>query len=141
MDEQGKYLSKSAILMARDIIEEDVEVPEWGGAVRIRSFKVKQQREVRERARQADGTVDEDLAQVHMFIEGVIEPRFDAADAGALQEKSAMPFMRVVARLLEISGVSAEAARLAQRSFPEGSAQEVPVPAGAGARDDGGGAG
>ena len=31
-------LSKTAILAARDLQTEDVEVPEWGGAVRVRSF-------------------------------------------------------------------------------------------------------
>ena len=31
-------LSKTAILAAPDLQTEDVEVPEWGGAVRVRSF-------------------------------------------------------------------------------------------------------
>jgi len=31
-------LSKSTILCANDLQTEDVEVPEWGGAVRVRSF-------------------------------------------------------------------------------------------------------
>ena len=31
-------LSKTAILAAQDLQTEDVEVPEWGGAVRLRSF-------------------------------------------------------------------------------------------------------
>ena len=31
-------LSKTAILAAQDLQTEDVEVPEWGGAVRVRSF-------------------------------------------------------------------------------------------------------
>ena len=31
-------LSKTAILAATDLKSEDVEVPEWGGAVRVRSF-------------------------------------------------------------------------------------------------------
>ena len=31
-------LSKTAILAANDLKSEDVEVPEWGGAVRVRSF-------------------------------------------------------------------------------------------------------
>jgi hypothetical protein len=31
-------LSKTAILTANDLKSEDVEVPEWGGAVRVRSF-------------------------------------------------------------------------------------------------------
>ena len=31
-------LSKTEILTANDLQTEDVEVPEWGGAVRVRSF-------------------------------------------------------------------------------------------------------
>ena len=31
-------LSKTAILCANDLKTEDVDVPEWGGAVRVRSF-------------------------------------------------------------------------------------------------------
>ena len=31
-------LFKTAILAAQDLQTEDVEVPEWGGAVRVRSF-------------------------------------------------------------------------------------------------------
>ena len=31
-------LSKTAILAENDLKSEDIEVPEWGGAVRVRSF-------------------------------------------------------------------------------------------------------
>ena len=31
-------LSKTAILTANDLQTEDIEVPEWGGAVRVRNF-------------------------------------------------------------------------------------------------------
>jgi len=34
----GKYLSKSAILNAQDIVFEDVPVPEWGGVVRVKAL-------------------------------------------------------------------------------------------------------
>jgi hypothetical protein len=44
-------LSKSAILCANDLQTEDVDVPEWGGAVRVRSFTHPVHRHVRAKAK------------------------------------------------------------------------------------------
>lgn len=33
-----QYLSKDAILKAKDVLYEDIEIPEWGGRVRVRGL-------------------------------------------------------------------------------------------------------
>lgn len=42
----GELLTKDAILAAQDIPYEDVEVPEWGGVVRIRGLSAKDRDEL-----------------------------------------------------------------------------------------------
>lgn len=41
----GKYLSREAILNAEDLVTEDVEVPEWGGVVCVKTLRGRQRDE------------------------------------------------------------------------------------------------
>lgn len=115
------YLKVEEILSARDLVEEDVECPEWGGKIRIRGLTVEAQDEYRKRATVKD-EVDQNLAARYLFIASVVRPRFTADRVEQLSKKAAAPFNRVIKRCLVINGLTEEATQEAAKSFPDGSA-------------------
>ncbi len=112
-------LSAEAILAVNDLIEETVEVPEWGGAVRVRAFTKALQQQMREDAR-IGGEVQNDRLEMLMFVYGVIEPQFTPEQCELLRRKNAGALDRVLDRILTISGLKAEAVEVAKRKFPAG---------------------
>lgn len=124
MEDRGRILSVDEILAAPDIEERTVDVPEWGGAVKVRGFTKAQQQQFRKEAT-VNGEVDDDRIEVLMFIHGVTEPQFTADRYEQLRSKSAGAIDKVLAAILEVSGMSARSFREAKRSFREGSEQAV----------------
>ena len=113
-------LTVEAILGAKDLKEEVIEVPEWGGSVRVRSFSKKGQQEVRELATIAD-ELDEQRLEMFMFIKGVVDPEFTDDTYELLREKNAGVIDRILNRIMELSGMSPEALANAERRFPAAS--------------------
>lgn len=125
-----KILTRDEILAAPDIEERTVPVPQWGGAVRIRGLSQKQSRELRAKASRTNQItrqteIDNDLLESLLFVEGVIEPAFTMADYGRLQDKSMAAMSTVLKAIMESSGLSEEAVRLATKSDANGSVAEV----------------
>jgi hypothetical protein len=114
-----KFLSKEEIKEADDTIYEIVAVPEWGGAVKVRSFSKGMQIEIDERATVAEEIVPQKV-QMFAFLEGVVTPEFDLDDQTWLHEKSAAAFDRVVTRIFELSAIGREAAEDAEARFRDG---------------------
>ena len=110
-------LTAEQILGAQDLEEREVEVPEWGGSVKVRAFSKAQQQEMR-RASTVGGEIDAERLEMMMFVYGVIEPQFSADQYGALAQLSAGAIDRVLKVLLEVSGMGAQAVEVAKRKFP-----------------------
>ena len=130
MIQEVKLLSVEDILHASDIREETVEVPEWGGSVRVRSFTKAQAQSIRERATlQRDtrnakaGTLDVSHMELLMFIEGVVEPRFSEGHLITLKGKSAVAIERVNKAIARLSGMDAQAVDQAEARFQEGAGE------------------
>lgn len=116
-----RRLSIEQILTAKDVVEEDIYIPEWGGTLRIRSFTKADQAAYRDDARDPDtGEVDAQAIEMFMFIRGVIDPRFTPAHFDELRKKGAGPIDRVINRLVEISGFGKKAVEAAEKTFSEG---------------------
>lgn len=117
--EAKKLLTVTDILAVNDIVEEDVEVPEWGGAVRIRAFTKARQHQLREMSRDPrTGKLDEHKLEMQLFIHGVIEPKFEPVQATELEQKSAGAIDRILTRIMAISGMTEGAIREAEKSLP-----------------------
>lgn len=115
-----RRLTLQDILEAKDVIEEDLYIPEWNGTLRIRSFTKADQAAYRDAARDPQtGEVDTQEVELQMFIRGVVDPRFNEAHARELAKHGAGPIDRVVQRLVEISGFTKKAEKVAERTFPE----------------------
>jgi hypothetical protein len=114
-----RILSAEDILAADDLTEEIVEIPEWGGAVKVRAFSKAVQQEFREDAR-IDGEIDSNRLEMLMFLHGVVEPRFTADQYELLRRKNAGCIDRVLRVITRVSGLDGGAVEAAQRKFPAG---------------------
>jgi hypothetical protein len=112
-----KILSVEDILTAPDIQEKTVEVPEWGGAVKIRSFTKQRQIQLRSQAVDSKGDVDSERMELLMFIEGVVEPKFSAQHIDLLKGKSATAMDRVLSAILDLGGLTPERQAEMERDF------------------------
>lgn len=110
-------LTVEAILAAKDLKEEIIEIPEWNGAVKIRSFTKKQQQSIREMSTIND-EIDTDRLEMFMFLRGVIEPEFSDDQYELLRDKSAGVIDRILNRVMELSGMTEEAKKAADKKFP-----------------------
>lgn len=133
-------LSAEEIRAAKDIREDIVPVPEWGGAVRIRGLSLKQIAAVatasmRRNQRTGQDDADRELMMMMTLIEGIIEPKFTMADVPWLQEKSAVACTKVV-QAINALGPTEDAISEAVKSHAEELNGSVPVLASQGTQDD-----
>jgi hypothetical protein len=138
-----RILTKDDIWAAKDIEERTVNVPPWGGAVRIRTFSKLQADDMRKRAMVKDRFGKEvtspDNLEALLFCEGVIEPHFDVEEYGEIEKKSAVAVALILRAIMDASGLTdlavSEADKSA-RSRPDAALRVLP---GARAKDDTGG--
>lgn len=133
--EQGKrYLTVAEIVAAADLTEEDVDVPEWGGPIRVRALSLGQVQDVQQECvrRDKDGQpvagpdgqpiLDERAMTAALLREGVVEPALTGEDADRLRGKSAAALTRVMEAITRVAGGDA-LADAAARSFRAGGEQ------------------
>ena len=93
------YLSREAILAADDLPVEEVEVPEWGGTVRLRAPDAYTWAQMNERLRDA-GTVDVRLiALASILVDEHHQPMFSLDEISELAKKN----FQVIRRLSDIA--------------------------------------
>lgn len=117
----SKYLSRAAILAHEDLAIEDVDVPEWGGTVRVRAMTAAE-RDAWEVSllgpEDSDGERKQsfDNIRAKLIARTVVDDQgnrlFTDADVAALGKKSAVPLVRlytVATRLSRIRKQDVEA--------------------------------
>lgn len=112
-----RILSADEILSCSDLVDEVVDVPEWGGAVKVRSFSKAVQQDV-VKVSQVAGELDNDRFAMEMFIHGVIEPRFTEDQYELLRAKASSAINRVINVIMRLSGLNEEAVDTAKEKFP-----------------------
>ena len=106
-------LSKTAILAAQDLQTEDVEVPEWGGAVRVRSFTGRERDAFEASMVRGDGRDRKvDLTNMRARLVGLTvidesgQRLFTDEEADLLGAKSGAALDRVFAIAQKLNGLS-----------------------------------
>ena len=108
----SKFLSRDNILNASDIEFEDVEVPEWGGTVRVRELTTAEVENFSLRTSDARGQLDisrmsglraEVVSWALIDEEG--KPLMNKRDAEELQKKSHRVIDRLFNKVLVMSGL------------------------------------
>lgn len=116
--EAVKMLSAEEILAADDRPEMVVEVPEWGGSVKIKALSLGQFRDVQEKAE--DGVEqDEHKLAIAMLKEGLVEPKLSDEQAEKLYDKAIPAVTKVLTAIAELSDVDPATVKAAEARFPD----------------------
>lgn len=115
-------LNREQIFSCPDVMEREVEVPEWGGSVLLRTLTKAKQVSVRKQAMN-NGQLDDERLEVFLFIAGVIDPVFTPEDYEALRAKSAAAMDRVLTEIYRGSGMTKEEGARIERAFPDGASE------------------
>jgi hypothetical protein len=138
-----RILTAEDIWAAKDIEERTVDVPQWGGAVRIKTFSKRQATALTQRSQRRDprtGQIDtdNDLLEALIFTEGIIDPELTVEDYERLQDKSAAAVGLILKAIMDASGLTDLAVKEATKSPEAGSNGTLRILSGAGVEDDAG---
>ncbi len=115
----GKILTWQEILEAQDLPVDEIEVPEWGGKVKIRALTQGEAGEIIKRVTEAEGPQFE-LQERLMVRFGLVEPAVGDDALDQLVEKSASAISRVAAAVDQLSGDNPELRKKSRVSFRAG---------------------
>jgi hypothetical protein len=104
-------LNRDSILKAKDLKTVDVEVPEWGGTIRLQTMTGHARQEYYRATAGKDGTpknVMEALI-VACALDDKGEPLFSKADINDLSQKSAIAISKVFESAAELNGLTQKA--------------------------------
>jgi len=103
-------LTREQILAANDMEYGEVDVPEWGGKVRIRTISSKARQDFQKMVGK-DGKVAPDFME-NLVVAAVCneegKPIFTPADVKALSEKSSIVIDRIFTEVCRLNGLSQE---------------------------------
>lgn len=107
------YLTREAILQADDLPMEDVEVPEWGGTVRVRGLTGSERDAFESEIVQLKGkkaSINMQNFRAKLVVRSVVDengkPLFSHQDVRLLGQKSAAALQRVFEVAQRLSGLS-----------------------------------
>lgn len=115
----NKTLTFDEILATRDLAIQEVEVPSWGGKIKIQEL-TKAARDRLAKEATVNGQVDSDRLQVLMLAECIVEPKITAEQAQQLWEKSAAAVDKILFAILDINGLGELAQKEIQKFFRAG---------------------
>lgn len=112
-----EMLTADALLGAQDREEKIVEMPEWGGSVKIAALSLGAFQDAQERAT-VNGEVDEKRMAVELIVAGMIDPKLDDNAAAQLRDKSIGSLTKLMLEIATLSKVREADLKAAERKFP-----------------------
>ena len=98
------YLTAESILQSEDFTYDEVDCPEWGGTVRIRSMSGTQRVTLKKAIEQGQNDIDE-MVCVMCIVDADGNRIFNRSQIGELGKKNTKAISRVAKRIVEISGL------------------------------------
>jgi hypothetical protein len=123
-------LGKEQILNAPDLPFEDVEVPEWGGTVRIQAMSANAREKMEEMYLDPDGKMSKRMEQfrVRVLASSIIDDQgnlvFTMEEATALGKKAFGVVQRLFDKANKLSGLSDDEADTIKGNLPGGQAED-----------------
>ena len=99
-------LDRASILQAQDIQTQEVQVPEWGGVIRVRSMTLAERNEFARRATAEDKVIVSAWLVSVLAVDGDNAPLFRAEDVHELERRNFRAVDRVVQAILEVNGIT-----------------------------------
>ena len=114
---------RESVLNAKDVPEQLVDVPEWGGTFLVRGMTVKDRASYYSRITVND-KIDATLLNPELLIACVYDPEtgrkvFEASDRDMLGSKSAQAAEKLTSVAMELSGIGAQAEQQAVQDLGE----------------------
>lgn len=100
----SKYLTAESILQADDFVFQDVDVPEWGGTVRVRSLSGAQRVTLKKAIDNKQENIDEMLC-VMAIVDEDGNRILHQNQIQELTKKNTKAITRIAIKVLEISGL------------------------------------
>ncbi len=107
----GDMLKRDDILKAQDLRSIDIDVPEWGGSVKIQTMTGAARQIFQNSVNKKSGVPDNMMERliIATVIDDNGEPLFIPSDIPALAKKSAVALTRVFEAAAELNGLTAKA--------------------------------
>ena len=128
---EPRILTYEDIIAAEDIRNSTLEVPEWGGAVRLRTFTKDVELRMRAEARGPGGDVDSEKLEMLMLVYGIIEPEMTYEMVPHLRTKNAAVIDKILTEIVRMNQMGGDAIEKAVASFQAEPGAEDSVQAGA----------
>lgn len=113
------FLDRAAIIGAQDLKTIDIEVPEWGGTVRLRMLTASERFAVNDAAN-ASGEFDPSVFQTVLIERTAVNedgsPLFDKGDSAALGAKCSSAIATVFAAAAELNGLGPKSTDAAEKN-------------------------
>lgn len=126
-----RILTYEDIVAAEDIQSRTLDIPEWGGAVRLRTFTKDVELAMRAQARGLNGDVDSEKLEMLMLVHGIVEPVLTIDVIPHLRTKNAAVIDRILTEIVSMNRLGGDAIEKAVATFQEEPGAEAPVQAGA----------
>jgi hypothetical protein len=107
--EPRKMLTAEDILSADDLQVVEVDVPEWGGVVRLRPLTAQQAIKFAEEAKENKGALSAVNVAAMCIVDATGSPMFNAEQLEKLKSKSLRAMMRIQKEALRINGLDEKA--------------------------------
>lgn len=104
-------LTLEGILKAKDVIEKEIDVPEWEGKVKVRTLSLSGRYAINEYAMINDGKlkkVDPIRFAAATLTHGLIEPKVTFEEALKIAEKNAEVVESILGAIWEVSGLTGD---------------------------------
>ena len=112
------YLTRQAIIEAEDLKTEDVEVPEWGGMVRVRTMSGEARDKLGAAMLGPDGKPDQRRFNMLLVAGSMVDedgnPLFCLDEVADLGKKSAQALQRVADAAYRLNGLGEEQVKAAE---------------------------
>lgn len=110
-------LSVEDIIAADDLGEAEIEMPEWGGSIKIRGLGYGEFVTLRESA-QVGGQQDERIYGRLLLVAAFVDPVLDEDQADALFNKSSAAVDKITTEIVRLSGIGDAAFVESEATFP-----------------------
>lgn len=112
-------LNKEQILKAKDLKTIEVEVPEWGGSVRIQTMTGEARQQFQEALNVPKGKLPKNMMEallVACLVDDTGGPLFSAADVAELAKKSSLAIQRVWESAAELNGLTDKSVKALEKN-------------------------
>lgn len=124
--DEPHLLSAEEIRAASDVAEAIVDVPEWGGSVRLHSITMDEAQRLTARLPKTGDDEADRMAQAKVLLVACCDS-FSESDVAWIGEKNPVILGRLMRRIAPLVGMTDDEVMAAANTFPDAPADTVPV--------------